>query len=785
MRISIRTPSCTLPLECRSQSVKLPSPLALLEINLEKTESCDICEGNRIHTCTAGENLYKPAAFTRSSTPIKLKTPDALIILQISCSNGLPLDEKTIQNLKHFDNSLKLLPTNAQGHITVQDFLQAVEKNELTLLSVQKPLIGYNNQDLLDQIQSALRQKVRAICSSPKQGIRTDELVQDVNLVKRINSNTLTHLASHTEHWKARTLSGLVPKRLKADIIEDEVNIYENLFFKMAVDDISDYTTEQILSLKAAKQQNTNAIDWELYGAKVNDYRRSVLLQKLFTGRDSTELSRENKAFDDALEMWLQVSKILTSIRGSAFYRKIDSKKRISRTIHLTNILKNDQRYKALYDIWCLVQKEKQRQQHEQPGVKHDTIHLLEHYYANYAMVTLIYAMNLLDIKFRSDSFLMLHKDGPLTIQAIAEDDRFRYSLSTKQNDYQFVSLNLQLVEKVDVAIPIPPDISAYATDFSNIASVASYRSENHMLHFHKKPNSTERTALRDIIRKTQAEVRKMTLQEKYKYQNAYDTWNKLVVNLISDSRLHDPTVRNLQIFPLLFSIQPDANMIDYFTQELFDSCTDYSCYLLPHSLEDYRELKRTTSLRRLFNYGEAYHASDASHWKNYRVAILPTTQTDIGTIQRLMKFISLHCSILMMEMEDGHAIHCPVCGKKQIKQLSENAWKCEQADCGIEWGKTRCIKGCQEYFFWIRPDCEVAIADFQHLSEYQCILKKTPSLTVISLQILNLKNASMAFLRHTPFARNAEPDAFAKKPLILPSLIYGSINVFIILSRI
>ena len=59
----------------------------------------------------------------------------------------------------------------------------------------------------------------------------------------------------------------------------------------MAVDDIAEYTTQQILSLKAAKRQNTDAIDWESYGAKVNDYRRSLLLQKLLSGRDTNELS--------------------------------------------------------------------------------------------------------------------------------------------------------------------------------------------------------------------------------------------------------------------------------------------------------------------------------------------------------------------------------------------------------------------------------------------------------------------------------------------------------------
>ena len=77
------------------------------------------------------------------------------------------------------------------------------------------------------------------------------------------------------------------------------------------------------------------------------------------------------------------------------------------------------------------------------------------------------------------------------------------------------------------------------------------------------------------------------------------------------------------------------------------------------------------------------------------------------------------------MEIEDDHTIHCPICGKTHIKKLDANSWKCDDPECGIEWGKTRCTKGCQEYFFWIRPDSDVAKEDFDKLSKCDLILKK------------------------------------------------------------
>lgn len=725
MNISIKTPSDELAVELISQSIKLTSPFALLKIKLEKNEVCDICEGKNVYCCKSGENQYKLNISAKNNTIIRLRTPGILVSFQISCLTGNPIDKKSLENLIHFGNSLKMLPLDDKGQIAINCLLEAIEANEVTLLSVKKPLTGYDNYSLLEKIQSGLKQKVRAICSSPKQGIRSEELVQDVSLVKRINTGTLSHLASHSEHWKVRTLNGLVPSRLKADIIEDEINIYENLFFKMAIDDISEYTTRQILSLNAAKQQNTAAIDWESYGTKVNDYRRSILLQKLLSGCDVDELSRENTMFDDALHEWLQISRMLTTIRGSVFYRKIDGKRRISRNIHLTNILKNDQRYKALYDIWCLIQGERQKEEQKKEGVNNDVINNVEYYYTTYCIIALIYAMSLLDIKFSDESAFIIDEYGSITVQAAAEDSFFKYSLVTKQNQYGFIYLNLQLEEKRDIPFQIPAECDFNKVNFSQLKTVVSYEAQENRLHFHKKPNSSELTALRDLFRKSQTEIRKMSSHNRMQYQRSIDEWYKFIDQLNSDSQLCDSTIRNLNIFPILFHMQSEMNVIDKFSHELLKNGIGYSCYLLPHSLEDYKDLKKDSLLRRLFNYGEAYYLSDPDRWKNYHAAILPTTQTDLGSIQRLMKYISLHRSIMIMEIEDDNVIHCPICGKTHVRSLDANSWKCEDFECGIEWGKTRCTKGCQEYFYWIRPDCNVKESDFRRLSKYENILKK------------------------------------------------------------
>lgn len=723
MRVSIITPSETRQIQLQSQTIKLISPFSMLEIGLDSDEECNLIAGKDVFQYNNIINQFYLDLSLKNSQIIKISYNNISFILKFSCVSGNYIDDKTIKNLMHFNNSLLSIGKN--NTFNILDIFDAIDSGAITLLRVQQPLTGYNNKSLLDQLDKTLKQKVRAICSSPKQGIKVEEIVQDVSFVKRINTNTLNYLSSHTEHWKARTLNGLIPKRLKSDIIEDEINIYENLFFKMAIDDISDFTTKQILAIKEAKRTNKNARDWESYGYKINDYRRGLLLQKLLPGDTSDTLNEQNKIFNETLHRWMEISKILVSIRSSIFYRKISRKIRISKTIHFTNIIKNDQRYKALYDIWCLIQKENQNQYKEKQGISNDLTSVIKNYYTNYSSIALIYCMNLLGIKFTSNSIFTKDEKGVLNINATALDNIFKYKITSRINKYGYNCIDIKLEEHVDIAVNIPPECIIETEIFHGLENIVTYNSANRLLHFHKKLDSKNISDLRSILHKKQSEVKKMNQQQKYIYQKTMDTWNSFLDNVNLKHNLHNPSQRKLCVTPILFDVQAESTTIKRFTDELFLTEEEYICYLLPHTLEHYKDIKESSLLHRLLNYGESYDSNDCDHWKNYRIALLPITQIDIGSIQRLMKFISIHRNKLIMEIQGELPTYCPVCGSKNIRKLDTDSWKCDDSYCGIEWGKTRCTKGCKDYFHWIRPDSKLSKNEFKCESECELILKK------------------------------------------------------------
>ena len=152
MRISIITPSGKTQLELKSQPVKLRSPFALLEVQLDSGEQCDLSVGKKVISYNSGVNQFHLDLSPKNSETVKVVGGGTVCIFQISCSGGIQIDDRSIENLIYFCNSLSILPASKTGQIHVSDLLQAIDTGKITLLRVQKPLTGYDNKSLFEKL---------------------------------------------------------------------------------------------------------------------------------------------------------------------------------------------------------------------------------------------------------------------------------------------------------------------------------------------------------------------------------------------------------------------------------------------------------------------------------------------------------------------------------------------------------------------------------------------------------------------------------------------------------
>lgn len=189
------------------------------------------------------------------------------------------------------------------------------------------------------------------ISMRPRLDLHYEEEVTDVARAKKLAKGALVHLASHSECWQRQTLSGVIPKRVKARFSEDDFNIYENRVYARLLDKIEQYLSKRVGTLKQIQSAVNEAL--EFYGTNDLHHRLTDEICRLW-GKAFTQDST-NKASEQLAETLEQLENALGIVRGlkqRGLYLLVNRGANIGDGLHLTNILSHDQHYRHLPVLW-------------------------------------------------------------------------------------------------------------------------------------------------------------------------------------------------------------------------------------------------------------------------------------------------------------------------------------------------------------------------------------------------------------------------------------------------
>lgn len=655
---------------------------------------------------------------------VVIRCGNSILKYQFNLEGVNPPPEEDMENLLKFSTQMGDNFMFGKEY-AIEELFDVIRTDKVSLIIEKTPYIGYDDQSLLKKIAQTVPM-VMDICSHPKQSLRTEEAILDVNLVKRINSRTMEHLASHSEHWKARTLNGLIPNRLRADIFEDEINIYENLFFRMAVDDILKYVHRQVVSIEKTIEQNDNAIDWNAYGEELYDYKRIRIFKQLLPDYDLQEREHENSLLRTLLEQWTKLEKNFSTVEVSQFFRRIDKKKHISRNIKPTNILKKDSRYNALYRLWCEIQRKIVQEQNASKEINGVDGVILSNCYSMYIASLLLYSFKLLECQLDPTSKFVITVYGEMLIDATFKAEHMQYRVKSELNEYGTLDIIITFIEKVSYDYVIPAPVLNFTSDIKKkLPANTEFDEINKKLIFHSKPTDKEQRELKNLFHLSNSAKKGMSDYEKNAKDVADKIWRKELEELFLSGNIRDAKSETLRINPQYVLLDNSETSIEKYTNMILDSTKCACVYMFPIELSEYKKnIKSDKILYRLLNYGEKYHEDDAKTWGNYRTGIIPISQSEINSAQRLMKLISLHSSRLQIKWRKNRII-CPICGSTDCHQESDNNWLCKNPDCGVIFGRTKHAEGCGEYYEWTRPHVDIKAKDIVFGDTMNLMLRK------------------------------------------------------------
>lgn len=193
---------------------------------------------------------------------------------------------------------------------------------------------------------------LQEIARRPRMELIYEEHLVPVSRAKKLASSANAHLASHSECWQTRTLTGVIPKQILALESEDQLNIYENRVYVKLLEIIGRYLVKRISEVKelenifkkARKFENAKAIHFEL---------RASIFTLWGEGFSDDEQADDAAIHGIAtLELLTKMLKKVRTLQHSGLYLALTHNIHVPLKLNMTNVLSHDQHYRHVARLW-------------------------------------------------------------------------------------------------------------------------------------------------------------------------------------------------------------------------------------------------------------------------------------------------------------------------------------------------------------------------------------------------------------------------------------------------
>ncbi len=194
---------------------------------------------------------------------------------------------------------------------------------------------------------------ISKILKDPKKAIRYEEEVVPMEKAKKVNSDTVRHLAAHTQYIKEVKDNGdVVPSKLLTTFSEDELGIYENRFIKTLINRICKFLSLRIQIMKK------NLDSYETRSTVItNDFKledKTKVKVELSVKMES-EQDSEVKMARDTFEKAKDIHEKFKTLRSSQLMQALKNYKEVVPPIQKTNIILKNPEFKVCYSTWVFL----------------------------------------------------------------------------------------------------------------------------------------------------------------------------------------------------------------------------------------------------------------------------------------------------------------------------------------------------------------------------------------------------------------------------------------------
>ena len=194
------------------------------------------------------------------------------------------------------------------------------------------------------------------ITKNPKSSLKYDEEIVAIEKAKKVNSQSIRHLAAHTHFIKeVRNDGSVMPKKIMVQESEIDYCIYENRFIMTLIDRLYQFVRSRLEIIK----ENFDSFEIKHFNYQsqfqVNETNVDLTFDlKLKDELANPELTEYNKKLLKRVE---HLDKLVASLKGSQFMQLMEGQKKVLPPIMKTQIILKNVDFRNAYMLWLFLDK--------------------------------------------------------------------------------------------------------------------------------------------------------------------------------------------------------------------------------------------------------------------------------------------------------------------------------------------------------------------------------------------------------------------------------------------
>lgn len=654
-----------------NRPIKLPLDGGELRVAISSGESALVKSLNLGY----GSAVHVPCDLTIRPT----KEPE--LIFEVICEDGNAhrftvitgfgrrLNPESLADLADFYERLNawLLKTGA----TAAELYQALSRGSLTLLTRTNPLSGMSTQYPFEKLLGGCPSLLE-ISEHPRLHLHIEEEVRPVSVVRRSGPAAIKHLSSHSEHWEARTVTGLRPARLLAEVLEDDWSLYENRFVVTLFRKLRRFLRSSWEQINGRLQQAESSINFYSISEFAREQQPKAL-SYLLPDVQKDDIEESYVFLADLHEQLSKLLKVVEVCRRSRLYKRLHDCRDILPPILNTNILAMDRHYRRVREMWDVLVDYAENLQVGPDDTPPDNLA------PAFAAFCQVLTMAALDVSGFApvDPSLPLADANKTSFEICGDYKRHRWSISPRLHCATDPMPWLRITWRRGVETNVPFRSPWHPAP---IRVADRYEITANGITFYDRLTNGEID-----------ELRRLPLGTSRSYQR--HEWASFLFE--ANQSAAPACTADVGLVPIFSEISPSGSFVDEATADLLDRLVQFgadqglrSTYaLVPVAFSESRSdgLEPAENVaRRLLNYGDRYAATEARRWGGFRAGIIPISRDQFPSLSRIAQLVNYQTGRFSLEYGLS-ADECPLCGQNAFGE-EDGVFQCHFETCQCVW---------------------------------------------------------------------------------------------------